>query len=62
VPTTGVELVLFASSFSPLFVVFGLLDSFGAGWPSVVCYAVAAVSVAALFCFWELRVSWRRHQ
>jgi hypothetical protein len=49
VPTTGVELVLFASSFSPLFVVFGLLDSFGAGWPSVVCYAAAAVSVAALF-------------
>jgi hypothetical protein len=47
-PTPGVELVLFASSFSPLFVVFGLLESFGAGWPSIVCYVVAAASVVGL--------------
>jgi hypothetical protein len=30
-PTLAAELILFLSSFSPLFVVFGLLESFGAG-------------------------------
>lgn len=48
-PTTATECVLFLSSFAPLFVVFGLLESFGAGWPSYVCYAVAVVSAVALF-------------
>jgi hypothetical protein len=48
------EAVLFLSSFSPLFVVFGLLDSFGAGVPSYACYAVAACS--ALFLLVSLRL------
>jgi hypothetical protein len=36
---------LFLSSFAPLFGVFALLDSFGAGWPSRVCAALALVGV-----------------
>jgi hypothetical protein len=50
-------MALFLSSFAPLFVVFGLLDSFGSGWPSLVCYAVALAS--SLVLAWSLRV-WRR--
>jgi hypothetical protein len=43
---------MFASSMAPLFVVFGLLDTFGGGARSIACYAVAALAVvshAALF-------------
>ena len=47
-PTTAAEITLFFSSFAPLFVVFGLLHSFGHGWPTVACYAIAAASTAAL--------------
>jgi len=37
------QFALFLSSYSPLFVVFGLLDSFGTGWPTKACFAVAAL-------------------
>lgn len=47
-PTPVAELTLFLSSFSPLFVVFGLLHSFGDGWRSFVCYVVAGASVGFL--------------
>ncbi len=56
-PTTASEVVLFLSSFSPLFVVFGLLESFGSGWPSFICYAVAAVSAA--FLLWLITLTRR---
>jgi hypothetical protein len=49
VPTFAAEATLFASSFAPLFVVFGLLHSFGKGWPALVCYGIAAGSTAFLF-------------
>jgi hypothetical protein len=45
--TTGAQLALFLSSYAPLFVVFALLDSFGRGWPSVACVALAVVGVAS---------------
>jgi hypothetical protein len=45
------------SSLAPLFVVFGLLGSFGTGWASVICYLLAGAS--ALWLLVALRV-WRR--
>jgi hypothetical protein len=48
------RLVLFVSSYAPLLALFAILDSFGRGWPSVVCAAVAAASVLALWLVWSL--------
>lgn len=36
---------MFLSSYSPLFAVFALLDSFGTGWPSRVCAGLAIVGI-----------------
>jgi hypothetical protein len=47
-PTLAAELTLFLSSFSPLFVVFGILRSFGSGSASYCCYGVAALSALCL--------------
>lgn len=47
------RLVLFVSSYAPLLVLFAVLDSFGRGWPSIVCASVAALSVAALIGVWR---------
>ena len=55
-PTLIAEAILFLSSFAPLFVVFGLLNSFGKGVPSIACYAVAGLST--LFLLLSLRI-WR---
>lgn len=55
-PTVAAEATLFMSSFAPLFLVFGLLESFGSGWPTFVCYVIATGST--LFLFVALRV-WR---
>jgi membrane protein YdbS with pleckstrin-like domain len=43
--TIFAQLLLFISSFSPLFAVFALLDSLGSGWPSRACAIVAAVGL-----------------
>ncbi len=51
---TTARLVLFASSYAPLLALFAVLDSFGRGWPSVVCASVAGASVVALFAVWRL--------
>jgi len=48
------RLVLFVSSYAPLLALFAILDSFGRGWPSEVCAAVAALSVVALAVTWRL--------
>jgi len=56
-PTTASEGALFLSSFAPLFVVFGLLHSFGTGWPTYICYGLAVLATVTLFVM--LRV-WRR--
>jgi hypothetical protein len=53
----GIGVVLFLSSFAPLFVVFGLLDSFGPGLASYICYGLAAGSVLALYFSFR---SWRK--
>jgi hypothetical protein len=39
--TAVAQLALFLSSYAPLFGVFALLDSFGKGWPTVACVALA---------------------
>jgi hypothetical protein len=44
--TNVAQLALFVSSYAPLFLVFGLLDTFGKGWPPRVCLLLAAVGVA----------------
>lgn len=49
--------VLFLSSFAPLLVVFGLLNSFGSDEASYVCYALAVFAIAALLA--SLR-TWRK--
>lgn len=52
--TVIARLVLFVSSYAPLLALFAILDSFGQGWPSMVCAAAAAVSVFALWVVWNL--------
>jgi hypothetical protein len=52
--TVTARLVLFVSSYAPLLALFAILDSFGPGWPSVLCAAVATVSVLALWVVWTL--------
>ena len=41
--TAFAQVLLFLSSYAPLFAVFALLDSFGRGWPSVACAVTAVV-------------------
>jgi hypothetical protein len=43
--TALAQFALFLSSYSPLFAVFALLDSFGSGWPTRVCLGVAVVGL-----------------
>jgi len=43
--TVFAQFALFLSSYSPLFAVFGLLDSFGSGWPTRICIALAIVGL-----------------
>ena len=52
--TVTARLVLFVSSYAPLLALFAILDSFGPGWPSVLCAIVATVSVLALWVVWTL--------
>jgi hypothetical protein len=52
-----VGVVLFLSSFAPLLVVFGLLDSFGSGVASYMCYGLAILSLLALYVSFR---SWRK--
>jgi hypothetical protein len=42
--------ILFASSYAPLLFLFAVLESFGGGWPSRLCFLFGAVSIAALGC------------
>jgi uncharacterized membrane protein len=48
VVTAPAQLLLFLSSFAPLFGVFALLDSFGRGWPSILCLALSIAGVVIL--------------
>src|SRR4051794_2982925 len=47
-PNVLAATAMFGSSFAPLFIVFGLLRTFGDGWQTWVCYAVAGASVIGL--------------
>lgn len=47
-PSVLTQVVLFTSSFSPLLVTMGIMNTFGSGLPSVLCYAASAGSVIAL--------------
>lgn len=40
--------ILFVSSYAPLLLLFSVLESFGAGWPSKLCLLVGAISIVAL--------------
>lgn len=53
-PSNGTQLLLFLSSYSPLFAITGYLETWGAGWPSLVSWAVAIISVVALLGFVSL--------
>lgn len=48
------RLTLFVSSYAPLLALFAILNSFGRGWPSIVCAALSAVSVALLVVVWRV--------
>jgi hypothetical protein len=48
------QLALFLSSYSPLFVVFALLNSFGSGISSWLCLAVAAIGLALLVVLYKV--------
>ncbi len=47
-PSVTTQIVLFASSFAPLFGLFALLNTFGRGVASIICLIVAIVSAAGL--------------
>lgn len=42
------QFALFLSSYAPLFGVFALLDSFGPGWPTLVCVVLALLGPVVL--------------
>lgn len=50
-PSVLAGIVLFGSSFAPLFGLFGLLDSFGTGAPSLICYGIALAGALGLYVF-----------
>jgi hypothetical protein len=43
--TAAAQLALFLSSYSPLFAVFALLNSFGGGWPTRVCIGIVVAGL-----------------
>jgi hypothetical protein len=52
--TAFAQVSLFLSSYSPLFVVFALLDSFGGGTSSWLCLAVAAIGLVLLLILYKV--------
>src|SRR4051812_26187305 len=48
------KIILFVSSYSPLLLLFGVLGSFGDGWPRIVCIAGAAVGALMLVVVWRI--------
>lgn len=51
-PSCFARIILFVSSYAPLFVLFALLDSFGVTWVRVAWGMVAATSLIALALYW----------
>jgi hypothetical protein len=56
-PTVFMELILFLSSYAPLWVIFGILGTFGTGIPSIAFYALAGLSATALALFMKAAVA-----
>jgi hypothetical protein len=52
--TAGAQALLFLSSFSPLFLMFGVLDSFGSSAAQWICYVLAGLSLLGLALFFSL--------
>jgi hypothetical protein len=52
--TAATQTLLFLSSFSPLFLMFGVLDSFGSRLAQWICYGLAGLSLLGLFLFFSL--------
>lgn len=52
--STFARLVLFVSCYAPLLALFAILDSFGPGWPSILCAGVSVASVALLVIVWQV--------
>jgi len=52
--TVIARLALFASSYAPLLALFAILGSFGRGWPSYLCGALAVASVVLLVVVWKI--------
>jgi hypothetical protein len=52
--TTVAQVLLFLSSFSPLFVMFGVLDSFGSSVAQWIFYSLAGLSLLGLVLFFFL--------
>jgi hypothetical protein len=47
-PSILTRIIFFLSSFSPLLIVFALLDTWGRGAPSIVCVLLSAIAACAL--------------
>lgn len=52
--SVAARLTLFVSSYAPLLALFAILNSFGRGWPSIVCAALGVVSIVLLVVVWRL--------
>lgn len=50
--TYAARFVLFVSSYAPLLILFGVLHSFGAGWPRTACFATGIASIVLLALGW----------
>jgi len=51
VATIPARIALFLSSYSPLFLIFGILNGWSS-WTSAVFYSIAAVSIVGLYAYW----------
>ena len=51
------RIVIFVSAYAPLLALFAILRSFGRGWPTYLCGAVAVCSAVGLFGVWYLKSS-----
>lgn len=50
-----IRFIMFVSSYAPLLALFAILQSFGRGWPSYICGAVAVFSIFGLVIIWKLK-------
>lgn len=51
-PNLFARVIMFVSAYAPLLGLFAVLESFGRGWPSILCGAVAVGSTIGLVVIW----------